>query len=1038
MGEEAENDTANLLAPRGESEDRSSVFQSPKPATSSNADAATRVLQFLADASNETLAGFFVILLIVLMLIFGRIGSVLVGVLTGVVLHATWNKHKLLSDDNNNNGDGRTKSVDYKGSGMGVAQEILAWRAQRQNAGHIKGEEEATALTVPLGTEPLDFSSLRPETGAALSDFTDAVVRDYVRWWYAPILPNETSFLSACKGMLTSFLLSASMRLARKRPADMFLDVLANTSSIVIVFLNELGIALSTSSSTSASLVDDVDGYIKANPEGTLANLINHQDQEKKLYMIAEDILQSFLEPSVHHCGPAYIFLREIFVGVILKMTLASCSKPEWVNGYIVSLLEDEEVGETKDAAADLNGMASSSEVSQEVENAGPGSREKSSTIGEENNTASAAVSDKQSVEQGIGKADAAMKQALLEAEKMNRLIAEEEERRKSMAKQARNESSTSSLVSRESRDVEDDGTFEPHASDSALDLARPGLAIDDARTREMEAFGAGVGPNSPDRASSPYSSSSPMRADKAAQDEESFTLYNANVTILQDSASSTKGTLSAKPNMELLLQIEPRSSAQRGWMIARKYSDFEKLHEVLRRISVISGVSEFQIAHGSLPSWKKQKRAELLEDLEKYLRDALSFRLLAESEKMKRFLEKDDSMASLTGGKGGFPNAIGNMGKGMRDVLVNAPKNVGGVISGVGSLGQKKNIKTPGKPAAADGDRTRRGSGVDSTASSTARDRGWTVSSRNRNGTISASPVGSSKNSQLEGGLDNGDTAFRLPRLTTVRPKTSAEILRHHTPSPEIFPSYSEVDGPQQPLEPEIEEIYLPPPPNEIPDDYGSATIESVRPSPRDDTLPVETRPSLDSMKSVLAPIPAEKPLAGSTASTGPNFRSEAQAQPLTEQEAQVAVDLFFAMINELYNLSSAWNIRRTLLTAAKNFINLETIRQLIQSSVIDAFGSDAAIARSMRATQDTALPTEEQLKAWPKPLSEEEKETLRMKARRLLVERGLPPALTGVMGGAASREALGKVFDCLQIEEISRGLMFGLMLQVLRVVTQ
>ena len=41
------------------------------------------------------------------------------------------------------------------------------------------------------------------------------------------------------------------------------------------------------------------------------------------------------------------------------------------------------------------------------------------------------------------------------------------------------------------------------------------------------------------------------------------------------------------------------------------------------------------------------------------------------------------------------------------------------------------------------------------------------------------------------------------------------------------------------------------------------------------------------------------------------------------------------------------------------------------------------------------------------------------------------------GVMGQAATGEALGRVFDCLQIEEVARGLLFGLILQVVRIVT-
>lgn len=82
--------------------------------------------------------------------------------------------------------------------------------------------------------------------------------------------------------------------------------------------------------------------------------------------------------------------------------------------------------------------------------------------------------------------------------------------------------------------------------------------------------------------------------------------------------------------------------------------------------------------------------------------------------------------------------------------------------------------------------------------------------------------------------------------------------------------------------------------------------------------------------------------------------------------------------------------------------------------------------------------MPTEEELKKWPKPLSEEEKEWKRVKARKLLVEKGMPQALTSVMGAAASGEALGRVFDCLQVPEVARGLIFALILQGVKAVTQ
>jgi hypothetical protein len=141
---------------------------------------------------------------------------------------------------------------------------------------------------------------------------------------------------------------------------------------------------------------------------------------------------------------------------------------------------------------------------------------------------------------------------------------------------------------------------------------------------------------------------------------------------------------------------------------------------------------------------------------------------------------------------------------------------------------------------------------------------------------------------------------------------------------------------------------------------------------------------------------------------------------------------------------LSSAWGLRRTLLTAAKTFLlrpgnpQLESIRQLLQTTVLDANTSDAGIAMHLRKLRENALPTEEELKTWPAEMSKDEKEELRRKARKLLVERGMPQALTSVMGQAASGEALGKVFDCLQVQKVARGLVFGLMLQGIRAVTQ
>lgn len=172
----------------------------------------------------------------------------------------------------------------------------------------------------------------------------------------------------------------------------------------------------------------------------------------------------------------------------------------------------------------------------------------------------------------------------------------------------------------------------------------------------------------------------------------------------------------------------------------------------------------------------------------------------------------------------------------------------------------------------------------------------------------------------------------------------------------------------------------------------------------------------------------------------TTPHCRA---AAPLTEAETRVAVELLFAVVNELYTLSSAWNFRRTLLNAAKSYLlrpgnpSLSSISTLIQDSLIASTTSDAGIALHIQRLRQNALPTGDERQSWPTPLSSEDKEKLRVKARRLVVERGLPTALTGVMGQAATGECMGRVFDCIQMEEMARGLVFGLLLQGVRAIT-
>jgi hypothetical protein len=158
------------------------VQASPPPQQSNSQSAklqelTNRVLRFLSTASNETLAACVVGLCASTYLILGRVGLVLLGVLGGVILHASWE---------GSNGDGLDAEAKVKEAkrrrelGIVVAQKALRWRETHSTP--ESAEDNGDDVDVLLSSQKeLGFQDYQPATGAALKTFTDAVIRDYVK-----------------------------------------------------------------------------------------------------------------------------------------------------------------------------------------------------------------------------------------------------------------------------------------------------------------------------------------------------------------------------------------------------------------------------------------------------------------------------------------------------------------------------------------------------------------------------------------------------------------------------------------------------------------------------------------------------------------------------------------------------------------------------------------------------------------------------------------------------------------------------------------
>ncbi|KAL7896575.1 PXA domain-containing protein [Trichoderma sp. SZMC 28014] len=1000
---------------------------------------ASRAIQFFATATPATLAGLGVGVSAVTYAVLGRLGLVLIGAFGGVVSFIIWeSKNPELAKAIR--GEESNKVLDRVWADLTAVRSLEKPDDEDEDQSRIRS-----------------FDEFRPETKEALSGLVDAIIQNYIKWWYNPLVPSDHAFPLACRKSITSFVLAISNRMTRKRPADAFLDLLTNSTSMIIVFLSELAAAFSAlPPDANLTAADTIYNYLAENPDSRLANLLNKRQQATKFKMISEDLL-GFLDKNAYNCDPARIFLREVLANSVFEQTLQQCSRAEWINGWIVYLLE---AGEPNLNQAIDVGMQTGRDVANNVfadldgnvGNVGIAKPRRGSN--DQGQTRRKETSHKKK----LSKADEELEGAMEEMKRMNAMIAEDELRRKrtsTLTEASERSKQSMDMASRDTENQKNDEAFSP----TSKSFSPRGASVDGVSSKSDTVYTPHTPRSTADSASqesSPQENKDqqsftsfdqivppgqPVVDEEEAPKKEPLTLHNASFTLNDDGSGDT-GKIRSKPTIDYLIQVEPSSSHYPGWMIVRRYSDFETLHEILRRIAAVSGATAFMELHKELPSWKVHTRESLRGELERYLRDACWYQALAESEGMKRFLEKSQGHTHGNSKSFGWET----VGKNMLEVLSIGPKGaveggktlVGGVNSvfgHFGALGRKSTNQsidlTPPNPNRLSTSSIT-GSRVDSIARSPVRSERASLDSQ-RSSVIATQPGRVERMSSFVQSPNNSETDLRLGqrgRVDSISTSVSARQSREHSRA-------SSLAALRSPSSISLDFTKLPPPPDEISDDYESQANDFEAKLRRNTSFMEDQNRNNSSQ--------APNPSASAPALSGKKSPAKPARQytQLTEPETRVAVELLFAVINEMYTLSSAWNIRRTLLTAAKSFLlrpgnpSLLTVQSLIQSSVIDANTSDAGIATGLRKIRENTMPTEQEQESWPAQLTDEEKRELAVKARRLLIQSGVPAALMGVMGQSATGEALGRVFDCLQIEEVARGLIFGLILQAVRVLT-
>jgi hypothetical protein len=844
-------------------------------------------------------------------------------------------------------------------------------------------------------------------------------------------------FPTLARQTTTAFVLSISNHMARKRPADAFLEFLTNSSSILIVFLTELAIAVN--SRPDVSTQEAIHLYLQNKPDSNLAYVVDTEHQQKKLDLVSEDVLQTYLEHKSYNCEPVRVFLREVFSKMVLDMTIQMCSRAEFINDWIVYLLDENYSPVVESDTEELP------------------QRERAPS--------SADQGDEKSPEQirhrrVVSKAQEAMDEAMREAARLTQMIAEDDARRQKEKQPDGQESVAEKAVQPEvpakslaSSVLTDDtvdsnihqGIHTPTSSQSdTLQTSPPRSQSETESAQESESNRGSAEENK-----APTSFDEILRSEKPTalmseeerrrQEPPPRTLHNATIVLLDESDPSDRASIRTKPVSDFLVQVEPSNSYYPGWMIVRRLPDFESLHQILFRIARVSDAKKFAEAHLNLPHWKGTTKAKYREELERYLNDAMQHRSLADSEGMKRFLEKDQYMSKNKQNNKAFPglNAIENVGKGVADVVGQGAKGVvgggkvvvGGVTGVIGAAGRV--ITTGGKKGSVSG--VTLGTNQSTTTLSPSTPGAKTVEPLTSTGAGAAgmSPAARISVDSLKTTSPIVDT--QPAPIPQMERRPSAKILEETPVKPATEPYFAAT-----PILGGDQFINLPPPPTAIPDDYEP--IRNARPSSSRASDDILGRTSTSTSSSTFdGKMGPESPLASKKS------RSKVNTQPpLSEQEAQIAVELGLAAITELYKLSSAWSVRLAFLSAAKSILlrpgnaQLDSLRQLMQTTILDTHFSDGGIAHMIKTTRANSLPTEEERAGWPRERTAEERETLRRQARKVLLEKGMPTALNSVMGQAASSEALGRVFDALQVQKVARGLVFGLVLQGLRAVVQ
>ena len=133
------------------------------------------LLLFLSTASTETAAASLLGLAVLTYFILGRLGLLLIGIVVGVILHASWE----IRDGSSSAYLKVKKRKQLKRTGLQILDATLQWRTEVNETQRQTLEEEQS--NHKSSYDENNLVSL-PKTSDAIKQFKSALLRNYIEW----------------------------------------------------------------------------------------------------------------------------------------------------------------------------------------------------------------------------------------------------------------------------------------------------------------------------------------------------------------------------------------------------------------------------------------------------------------------------------------------------------------------------------------------------------------------------------------------------------------------------------------------------------------------------------------------------------------------------------------------------------------------------------------------------------------------------------------------------------------------------------------